>query len=412
VKRRLSPTVLLIFLAAAVFLENSAGMMLGPLLVALADEFHTSVAVAGQLAAATAVTGALTALLAGPLSDRYGRRLMLLLGLLLLALGSLTSALAWDYRVLLACRLLTGVGVVMITPNGLALVADHFPPQRRGKASGWIISANGVGAALGGPLVALLAAAGGWRLPFAVLGGCLLLLAVLVWRWFPGSQGGEVMSYLAHLRAVGAKPRLWWLLAANCLQVIAFMSMFTYLAAYLMDRFALPLGATALPLMLAGLGFAVAGLLGGRVAGHPQRLTVVAFAYVAGGLVAALLFTMPLSPWFSVALACGVATLLLLAWPVTAVLLTDLAGSSKATATGLFAVSNQLGILGGATLGGLMLAWGGFPVLGFFCLATAVLAAVVIRIAVQEPARTAPAGGLVEEAVIHGRVGPIQHLDE
>jgi hypothetical protein len=91
-----SPTWLLIVLSAATLPTALSVMMLGPLLVALAHEFQTSVAVAGQLAAATAITWGITAPLVGPVSDVYGRRPMLLTGLLLMAAGTLGSALAWD----------------------------------------------------------------------------------------------------------------------------------------------------------------------------------------------------------------------------------------------------------------------------------------------------------------------------
>ena len=64
----------------------------------------------------------------------------------------------------------------------------------------------------------------------------------------------------------------------------------------------------------------------------------------------------------------------------------ELAGSSRTTATGLFAVSNQSGIFAGAAIGGAMLALGGFPMVGFFCLGAAVLAAVVVRLKVRDSA--------------------------
>jgi len=60
------------------------------------------------------------------------------------------------------------------------------------------------------------------------------------------------------------------------------------------------------------------------------------------------------------------------------------AGNARTTATGLFAVSNQLGVFGGAALGGLMLALGGFPGVGLFCLGVAVIAAGVLRLTVQD----------------------------
>ena len=80
------------------------------------------------------------------------------------------------------------------------------------------------------------------------------------------------------------------------------------------------------------------------------------------------------------------AGLLLLSWPVTAVLLTEHGGQSRATATGLFAVSNQVGAVGGASLGGVLLALGSFPLVSLLCLGAATTAAGVIHAKVQQTA--------------------------
>ena len=122
---------------------------------------------------------------------------------------------------------------------------------------------------------------------------------------------------------------------------------------------------------------------------HPtptHRLLLVSAAFLVGGLMAVLVFTTGPSPWATVALASGVAGLLLMSWPVTATLLTDLAGRSRATALGLFAVSNQAGTVVGVSIGGLMLALGGFSLVGVFCLGAAVIAAGVMRLRVRESA--------------------------
>jgi DHA1 family inner membrane transport protein len=244
---------------------------------------------------------------------------------------------------------------------------------------GWVISATGLGTAFGVPLVAFLTDLGGWRVPFYVIGVVLLLLWGLLWVWFPPSQPGHTGSFVTHFQTVGVKAAVWFVLAANCLQVMAFMGMSSYLAAYLMHTYRLSAGATALPLTMAGLGVIAGSLVGGRVASQAYRLALVAIAFIGGGLGAALVFTTDISPWVTVMLAFGVASLLPMSWPVTAVLLTELAGQSRATATGLFAVSNQLGAVGGASLGGVMLALGSFPLVGMFGLVTAALAAGVIR---------------------------------
>jgi predicted MFS family arabinose efflux permease len=115
--RQVSPTGLLILISVVALPTTLAGVMLGPLLVALAHEFQTSVAVVGQLAAATAIAWGIMAPLAGSVSDTYGKRRMLLMGLLLMAGGTLSSVLAWNYGSLLAVRLLTGLGLALVPPT-------------------------------------------------------------------------------------------------------------------------------------------------------------------------------------------------------------------------------------------------------------------------------------------------------
>ena len=112
-QRGVSSSTLLLF-AAIVFMARAVSLMLGPLLVALADDFGTSIAVAGQLAAATFITWGITAPLVGPISDTYGRRPVLLIGVLLMALGVLGSGVAWSYSSLMATRLITGMGLSLI----------------------------------------------------------------------------------------------------------------------------------------------------------------------------------------------------------------------------------------------------------------------------------------------------------
>ena len=190
-------------------------------------------------------------------------------------------------------------------------------------------------------------------------------------------------TFVSHLKAVSTQRGFWYILIANGLQTMAYIGMSGYLAAYLIQSYGMDAGDTALPLSLAGLGVIAGSLVGGRVADRSDRASVLACTFLGGGFAAALVFMIPFSPWLTVVLAFAVSGLLLLAWPVVAVMLTDLAGDSRATATGLFAVSNQMGVLGGASLGGVMLSLGHFPFVGIFCLAMAALAAGIMRYKVR-----------------------------
>ena len=97
-------------IAVALFLTNTVALMLGPLLVEIAREFDTSVAVAGQLFAATFASWAIFAPLVGPISDSFGRRPVALTGLSLMGSCVLAAAFAPNIIVLMALLAGTGLG--------------------------------------------------------------------------------------------------------------------------------------------------------------------------------------------------------------------------------------------------------------------------------------------------------------
>src|SRR5262249_55796183 len=147
-----------------------------------------------------------------------------------------------------------------------------------------------------------------------------------------------------------------------------------------------PAGDIALPLAVVGVGVIIGGFVGGRVADQRYRLAWFAMSCWGSGLLAALIFTVRMSPWATVAMALGVAGLSRISSAVTPMMLLEWAGRVRATATGLFAVSNQKGIFGGAAPCGRMLALGGFPSGGLLGRGVWVIAAVVLHLKVRDSA--------------------------
>ena len=78
---------LISLLSSSTFATMTVAVMMGPVLISLATEFHTSVAAAGQLAAVIGVSWGIIAPLVGPISDTYGRRKVALTGMSLMAIG-------------------------------------------------------------------------------------------------------------------------------------------------------------------------------------------------------------------------------------------------------------------------------------------------------------------------------------
>jgi len=392
-QRGVSSWTLLSF-AAVVFLVRASMLMLGPLLVELADDFGTSIAVVGQLAAATFITWGITAPLVGPISDTYGRRPVLLVGLLLMALGILGSGVAWSYGSLLATRLITGVGSAMLPPTIMAAVADTLPPAKVGKAVGFITASSWVGVALGLPVIALLGFVGGWRLPFYVTGGLSLALWVPLWLRLPSGQRhlGQSIDLFNRFKSIGRQAAPWYVLVANSAQQTVLIGLTTYFAAYMIKSHGWDEASTAPGLALIGVGAVIGSFSGGFVAGRARRFDWLVGINLVGGAIVGLLFTLDFSAWIVVAMAFVASTLVSVSMPILTTLIMQLAGQSRATAVGMFSTSNQLGGVVGASAGGLMLSLGGFPAVGLLYLGAAVLSASVIGFLMRRSAAFRLAG--------------------
>jgi predicted MFS family arabinose efflux permease len=376
--------------AMAFFATQGSALMLAPLLVAIAADFETSVAVAGQVATATFAAWAVSVVSVGPLSDSLGRRPVALAGLSLLSLSVLASAFAPNLGTLMALRVLTGLGGGMIPPNGMAAVVEVVPQARRAKVVGALIAFTTLSSVIGVPLVALAADLGGWRVAFVAVGLLLAACAVLNWFWFPKGEKTEdrSFSFFSRYKSLLANRVLRAILAANFAQRIAFMGMFSYLATYLINAYGMSVGAVALPLVFVGIGTVIGSYIGGFVANRNDRMRLIAVSATGGGIAAWFLFSVDMPVWAVVAIATGSTALLSVPWTVLITVITEVSSESRATGVGLLGVSNQTGAVGGAALGGYLLAAGGFPGVGYLCLGAVAFSVVVIVFFLREPARS------------------------
>jgi len=120
-------------------------------------------------------------LLGGAAGDRFGRRRLLILGIVLFALASLVCAVAPSVSIMLAGRFMQGIGAAMLMPNSLAILGSSFTGEEKGRAIGiWAATSAIMGATgpvLGGWLIDL----GSWRAIFVInlpLAAATILLAV------------------------------------------------------------------------------------------------------------------------------------------------------------------------------------------------------------------------------------------
>lgn len=133
-------------------------------------------------------------LIYGPLSDRIGRKQVLMAGLTLAGLGSIIAAAAPDMPTLIVARIIQGAGSAASMVVGRAMVQDLFEGPRKTRMMAYVGMVMGLcpplATILGGQLHVRL----GWQANFVVMAVLALLLLIAAWRGLPGHQRSTVVQ--------------------------------------------------------------------------------------------------------------------------------------------------------------------------------------------------------------------------
>lgn len=161
---------------------SSQVMVVSPVLPRIESELGIPESRLGFIVSGYAVSLSLFALVAGPISDRFGRRLIILVGTGIMTVGLGMHQFAGDFWSLVGVRVLAGAAGGVLTGSAVAYVGDYFPYERRGWASGWVMSGFAVGQVIGVPTAAVLAESYGFRsafLLFAVVCAVAFVMTLL-----------------------------------------------------------------------------------------------------------------------------------------------------------------------------------------------------------------------------------------
>ena len=173
-------------LIATCFVDMIGFAIVFPLIPFYALRLDASAVDVGIITAAFSAAQILAAPLWGRVSDRYGRRPALLIGLLASAAAYVVFGVADALWLLFASRLIQGAGGGT-TGVAQAYIADTIEPSQRARALGWLSAATSAGVMLG-PAIGSAAAHVGPEAPGFVAAALCLLNAAFAWRWLPESR--------------------------------------------------------------------------------------------------------------------------------------------------------------------------------------------------------------------------------
>lgn len=191
-------------LAVAQFSVLLDFMVIAPLGDLLIKSLSLKPAQFGIAVSAYAFSAGISGLLIAGFADRYDRKKLLLFFYAGFILGTLCCAIASSYIYLVAARIVTGLFGGVISSIAMAIIADIFPLQQRGRVMGYLQLGFSASQVLGIPLSLLIANLWGWQYPFVLVSAIGLIgLIMIATRLQPLQQHLHIQqtrSPLLHLK--------------------------------------------------------------------------------------------------------------------------------------------------------------------------------------------------------------------
>jgi predicted MFS family arabinose efflux permease len=224
--------------------------------------------VVSQIRTLSSILGFVTALAMGALSVRYGGKKLLAAGLALLSLSCLGSAAASSLGLLFALYSLSGVASNIVFLMLTSLVGEYYPQENRARVMGWIGASGGLSYMMGAPIIAYLASAGGWRLPFIAYAAAapVAALALMLWKLPPTPVKAETVGISEGFRAIASKRSALAALGAVTLLGASTQSIYFYSFTYLREAHGASQGQVSVIFSVSSLTFLLGSFFCGSFA--------------------------------------------------------------------------------------------------------------------------------------------------
>ncbi|MEO0002970.1 MAG: hypothetical protein RLZZ22_662, partial [Pseudomonadota bacterium] len=232
-QRPMSPTLVVLLLSLLMGLQPIATDLYLPSLPDLTRSLSGGMAQAQLTLTAMLLGFGLSQLAWGPLSDRYGRRPVLIIGMSLFTLASIGAALAGSMQALIGWRGLQGLAMGASMMGARAVIRDLYQPADGARVMSKALGGLGLIACFSGPLGGWLAQHLGWR---AALAGVALfaavVLAMLLWRQRetlqqPDREALKPARLLANWKLILRHPTFW---CQAMISAFSFGGLFTFLS--------------------------------------------------------------------------------------------------------------------------------------------------------------------------------------
>jgi predicted MFS family arabinose efflux permease len=339
-----------------------------PFFPGMSDDLDSTVSRLGLGVTLIPLISAVVGIAIGPLSDRFGYRWPLVIGLLAIGINLIGTGITPIFLPLLGLWFIGGIADALAFGMPMAIIGANFSGEAQQKAISWTWGSMSSAGIVGVPLIGLIGGFAGWRTAVTVAGAGAIAAA-----WFAAvsvppdpkreSSPFHIRELLDSYLPLVGQSSIFRLFGVTFFRAAAWIGLLTYLGSFLQDELGLSVKSAGFVYTLGGGGFALGSLVAGKKFDRlsPRAIvaisTLVAALSIGGMLITSSLWTtLPLL--FITGFACAISGV---------AIATILATESPAGAGTTMVLNTSMlnfGTAAGASTGGLLLSLGGYRAVG------------------------------------------------
>jgi MFS family permease len=267
----------IIAIGLAHFLTHLLEFALPPLYPLIMEEFSLSYSRVGLLSSSVVITLFIFQTPIGHLSDKKGRKSLILVFLAMLIGSTFLTGLSQNFYHILLFQICVGVGASVYHSAGIAMASDIAPRESIGRFMALQGFGGTFGVALAPFILGFLASTMGWREAIQYI--AVFSIPVLLCIWWLLNRPTESQTKGVTERVITSKTVILFILLGFVLQGFVFRSLVSFFPTYMVDVHGSSLKIAGLLTSLLFLGSAFAELIGGEWADRTEKLNVIVISY-------------------------------------------------------------------------------------------------------------------------------------
>jgi predicted MFS family arabinose efflux permease len=269
-------------------------LVLSPLGAVLLPQLHVATSQFGLLVSVYAFSAGISGLLTAGFADKFDRKKLLLFFYTGFILGTGLCALANTYHFLLAARIITGIFGGVIGSIGMAIAADLFPLEQRGRVMGVVQTALAASQVLGLPVGLYLSNKWTWHAPFVMIAGIGTVVGLVIAFGLKPIDAHLKLQHdrnpLQHLFKTVSRPRYLRGFAATLLLAAGGYMLMPFGSAFTVNNLGIPLDHLPTVYFVTGISSIIAGPLLGRLSDSLGKYPIFCFGST-WGLIMVLIYS-------------------------------------------------------------------------------------------------------------------------